>query len=326
MVWIPEEVSERWMPIGPRIQQHAAEIVDVAGWEPDQDNPIPAVGKRAKEILVCPSPPPYGFLIGRHRYLFKKPNVDAENPQIWSEVIAYEIGKLCGIPVPPAFLAFNSGTNEIGVLIEFFFGYHDEENERRFVHAIDRFQALNSEVDFRRGSLRSNLLLTRSHRIPNWRDWWAETLAFDALISNGDRHSENWGFLVEHAPEEVVRYRLAPAFDNGSSLGWRIRDEDLRNQLSADAVQRFISRGKHHYGWIDGDHQGAYHVELCRKYLSVYETASPTFRRVIQLDDADLERVVTWAQGFAYPARFSGYRAEFMLAVLRAKLALLRAI
>ncbi|RKR03939.1 HipA domain-containing protein [Maricaulis maris] len=314
------------MPIGPRNRQHAAEIVDVADWEPDQDFPIPPVGKRAKDILVCPSPPPFGFLLGGHRYLFKKPNVDGENPQIWSEAIAYEVGKLCGVPVPPAFIAINSRTDEIGVLIEFFFGYQDEENPRRFVHAIDRFQAFDSEIDLQRGSLRSNLLLTRSHRIPNWRRWWAETIAFDAIISNSDRHSENWGFLVNHSPQGEVSYELAPAFDNGSSLGWRIRDADLRQHLSEESIRRFVNRGKHHYGWLEGDHSGAHHVELCRKYLSVYETAGATFQRVIQLEEAEVEGIVAWASEFAHPARFSGYRAEFILAIIKAKLALLRAI
>lgn len=29
--------------------------------------------------------------------------------------------------------------------------------------------------------------------------WWAETIAFDAIIGNTDRHSENWGFLIRDA-------------------------------------------------------------------------------------------------------------------------------
>ena len=43
----------------------------------------------------------------------------------------------------------------------------------------------------------------------------------DALLGNFDRHGANWGFL-----KKANKYKLAPIFDNGSSLYPNLADED----------------------------------------------------------------------------------------------------
>jgi hypothetical protein len=47
-----------------------------------------------------------------------------------------------------------------------------------------------------------------------------ELLVFDALIGGTDRHYNNWGILEKADNGEFIR--LAPAFDNGISLLWKI--------------------------------------------------------------------------------------------------------
>lgn len=47
-----------------------------------------------------------------------------------------------------------------------------------------------------------------------------ELLVFDALIGGTDRHYNNWGILEKADNGEFIR--LAPAFDNGVSLLWKI--------------------------------------------------------------------------------------------------------
>lgn len=46
---------------------------------------------------------------------------------------------------------------------------------------------------------------------------------FDALIANNDRYCDNWGVLGGSK-----RYRLAPIYDNGSSIGFN--ELDLKKQ------------------------------------------------------------------------------------------------
>lgn len=288
-------------------------------WELDPDFPFGTQGAKPKSILLSPVAPPHDFLIGGHRYLFKWAASDREHAQIWSEIIAYEIGKLVGVPVPPAFLAYDAQNRRIGVLIEFFYGHPGQIGADRFVHAIERLKGTGVQVDFRCGSLRDNIWLTRGHKVSYWKRWWAETLAFDALISNQDRHSENWGFLITTPTGEPVTYDLAPAFDNGSSLGWQVQDSDLERFLEPNRVTRFVTRGRHHCGWMSGDLESANHVKLCNKFLELYGEGSETMRRVIQLDDSQITELMDWAKSFDAEAEFSERRAEFVATLLRLK-------
>ena len=111
------------MPVAPRIEQHPEQIVSLERWQLDEEFPYGPQGAKPKRIVICPNPPPYGFLIGGHRYLFKEPT-GARAQQIWSEVIAYELSRDLRLPVPPAFLAQGPGNGSPGVLVEFFYGYN----------------------------------------------------------------------------------------------------------------------------------------------------------------------------------------------------------
>ncbi len=154
--------------------QDSGSVVSIAGWEPDDDFPFGPQGAKPKRFVICPDPAPHPFLISGHRYVFKEPK-DSKAQQIWSEAIAYELAREIGVPVPPAFLAYDPIEQSAGVLVEFFYGY-PRGAVRRFVHAIERFQGLRIPVNERRGSLRDNIRLTRSHQVPEWQHWWAETI------------------------------------------------------------------------------------------------------------------------------------------------------
>src|ERR1700712_5724858 len=84
--------------------QTAAQIVRVSGWTPGDDASIFPVGSKPKRLVLCPENINLPFLIPGHRYLFKTTHGWREQ-QLWSEVIAYEFSKLCGIEVPPCFAA-----------------------------------------------------------------------------------------------------------------------------------------------------------------------------------------------------------------------------
>ena len=102
--------------------QGPEQIVSLDDWQLDDEFPYGPQGAKAKKILICPNPPPYGFLIGGHRYLFKEPSGNFAQ-QIWSEVIAYELSRDLQLPVPPAFVTQEPGNGSPGVLVEFFYGY-----------------------------------------------------------------------------------------------------------------------------------------------------------------------------------------------------------
>lgn len=69
-------------------------------------------------------------------------------------------------------------------------------------------------------------------------DQFFELLVFDALIGGTDRHYYNWGVLEKADSGEFIR--LAPAFDNGISLMWKI--EEYRPQFIKDLMTRNFPR------------------------------------------------------------------------------------
>ena len=82
----------------------------------------------------------------------------------------------------------------------------------------------------------------------NWRQWWAEALLYDALIGNSDRHQDNWGLIfdaVGREPPNMPPCRLAPLFDNGTSLGHE-RFPDRVAGWADSRLEQYIERGTHH--------------------------------------------------------------------------------
>jgi hypothetical protein len=219
--------------------------------------------------------------------------------------------------VPPAFLAQGPGNGSPGVLVEFFYGYAFEP-ELRFVHAIERLQGARLPIDYNRGSSKDNMTLFRMHRTPNWRDWWARTLAFDAVIGNTDRHTENWGFLIE-ATSSQPNYTLAPAFDNGTSLGYIVKEEQLRSFTEPARLARFIANGTHHFGWVAGDGVGAQHARLCQLYRDRNSGTRRAMDDALALTDNRIARIVDWCCSFAFSLPFTETRGRFVAAQLRSR-------
>lgn len=291
--------------------------MNLTGWEPDDEFPIGPIGAKPKRIFICPSPAPHRFLIGGHRYLFKEPD-GPHVVQIWSEVIAYELSRHTRVPVPPAFLATAPRNGSPGVLIEFFYG-HANRPPARLIHGIERLQALRFSMNYKRGSLHDNVDVCRLQRVPDWRFWWAQTLAFDTLIGNTDRHSENWGFLSTSEGDGKLAFSMAPAFDNGTSLGYLTREQDLSRHLQPRGLRRFLDRGTHHFGWTSGDKSGAKHVELCTRYAQHFSGSSATMQRVAAISDEDVDDLLSWCRSFNYSVPFTSNRALFVGAQLRAR-------
>ena len=51
-----------------------------------------------------------------------------------------------------------------------------------------------------------------------------KVLIFDVLIGNSDRHHSNWGVVFKEATNKV---KLAPLYDNGSSLCAYVEEKDI---------------------------------------------------------------------------------------------------
>ena len=312
------------MPFGHRQRQQRGEIVDVAGWEVDPDNPHFPEGRQPKLLLIAPRDPLFPFIIPGHRYLFKKPAGWQIN-QIWSEVIAYELSKVSTPRVPPAFLAVDSATGEPGVLIEFFYGYRDEP-EKRLVPGSDYLHSwLSGHYDRKWGrphQVRQNLTICRSEGIPDYFQWWFEAFAYDALIGNPDRHPDNWGILFEYSNGRRNRAEMAPLFDNGSSLAYEIPED----RLARFDLGRYMSRGRHHCALDAGANRGALFMELCEGLLAYHRAGSLQPGIMLPYTDVVIDGILAWCQGMDYIVALSAERADLLRVLLRARRDQLREI
>lgn len=307
-------------------------IFDVAAWPPDEEYQVFPEGSREKRLLRCPDPRPHPVLIPGHRYLFKKSR-RIYPQQFWAEVVAYHVGRLCDVPVVPTFPAFDSHTHNCGALIEWFYGHEDRPKDL-FVSGGQFMKAAIETYDFKRGRQHNFLTIEAVCRVlahPRtqvatgaklsavWLPAWARLLTFDALIGNTDRHHENWGFLVRPRRDAPAEFRLAPAFDNGTSLGHEWSEDQIPRFDDPQHLLRYIRKGRHHMRWHQQDARQAGHTELLRKLVERHPRALPAMQKVLAFDDAELEQRLIGLSKLSVPVALSPTRAGFMLRLLRAR-------
>lgn len=102
-------------------------------------------------------------------------------------------------------------------------------------------------------------------------DFWARALALDTLISNTDRHAENWAIVEgKNGP------RMAALYDNGSSLGCGIdqvglnRAFDSNGELKADHLEKQRRNGCHHLRLDLPAKRGGLFEDVCLGFLQHY--------------------------------------------------------
>lgn len=293
-------------------------VVDISGWTADEDNPVFPVGSQPKALVNCPMDCTLPGLIPGHRYLFKKAE-GWQAGQLWAEVFASQFSQVVGVDVPPAFVGRDrDGTT--GALIEFFFGRPDDEAPERFIHASDVLQ--RSLIDKKRGrphSVRSNLNICRALQIPDSKEWWAKVLIFDALIGNTDRHPDNWGFLARVDQNGHRSFRLAPAFDNGTSLGYERTEASIAQPWGDLRISAYVDRGTHHCSWIRSDDRPAQHLKLCQIYISAHPDTSQVARNMIRFDMARVTEITQALGQIDCAVRFTPNRARFVENLIEAR-------
>lgn len=79
--------------------------------------------------------------------MFKK-SVKRYPDQYWGEVVAYQVGDMLGVTVPPAYAAFNSKNGQSGALIEWFY----EDGLASLVSGGNYMQYIYPEYDRKKGT------------------------------------------------------------------------------------------------------------------------------------------------------------------------------
>src|SRR5699024_1123215 len=165
------------------------------------------------------------------KYLFKLPTEGTGGH--WAEYIASEIGKGIGFNTVNVFLAKDS--KNIGTISRNF-----RLNSSVFYEGGDLF--LGSFSDFDRESLNHYELPNILNILDNLSltEEFVFVPVFDTLIANNDRHCDNWGVLQQ---QDFIK--LAPIYDNGSSLGFNVKPSKMSQMLTDNRMlEGFCNRGK----------------------------------------------------------------------------------
>jgi len=314
-------------PVGIRTggwkRQMSGQTVDATDWPRDDVHPFHPFGARSKQILLCPDPAPYDFLIPGHRYMLKFANPRAPS-QFWSEIIAYRLGCMMGIDVPPAFAAVDAHEGQPAALIEFFFGPPGNPGASEFVHGGDycvRYEPSYERVKGTDHTVELLLMIAERERenglVSDPIEVWAGYFLFDALIGNTDRHQDNWGILwhdtIAPNPRQGV---YAPAFDNGTSLGYNLTEAGLFAHCEPQRLERYVQRGRHHIRWLRGDADTCGHLELVQRWLQTFPAARPTFEHCLALEMEQVRVMVEELRHYESSVPFTEYRSNFVLAVI----------
>lgn len=217
-------------------------IFDVSNYQYDD---IEQVG--TKEKFWCSH--------GQDKVLFKsiKSKRYMREGEDWAEKIACELAELLGLPhakyelatyygergvISYNFISDNNGEyltlgNEL--LQPFFGGLVDENPNIQYVE--DVYKIMTETIQY--------VPLEFTHaEIKTASEVFLGYLMFDVLISNQDRHNENWGCIVTLNGKK----HLAPSYDHGAGLGRNESDETRKNRLNTkdkgQSIENYVKKAK----------------------------------------------------------------------------------
>jgi hypothetical protein len=170
----------------------------------------------------------------------------------WAEKIAAELAQLLGLPHASYELAAWQG--QPGIISPSFL-----PKNTALIHGNDILAGLASSYPRYQGYRLSQHTITivlealrsRGLQLPlNWRpptgiaeavSTFIGYLLLDAWVGNGDRHHENWGFVVQ-LPQGIPH--LAPTYDHASCLGRELLDAKRQEKLQQQTVKQYAERSR----------------------------------------------------------------------------------
>lgn len=220
-------------------------IIDVSSWSINYA--AQASGTRVKRWLIKPDT--------NQLVLAKWPAISLG--EIYAEKICSKIGHYINIPVMEAEIGYYE---EKLVVLAFNFLSTGEE----LIEGGDFFEEYHREV--KRNRLPPDYTFQRIKEILEPKSLvgeFVDMLLFDALIFNTDRHQDNWGVCRKEG-----NLRLAPAYDNSSSLGWNLSDQYLKGIYEdSRKLERFIYGSPTHIGYNHSTKRK--HIELMQHLKQV---------------------------------------------------------
>ena len=259
------------------ITHSSLEVLCIDDWPVTEE---PLAGTREKNTVLDPD--------GTH-FVFKEPK-ELRPAQIWSEMVAsYIAGDLLGWPVQTSAIAIRA--SRVGTLHRYIYDPSREIMTFGFAFCVE----CDPKFDVEKGTRHTVPLIEGIARnglgVPSdlYFEFWGRALAFDTLISNVDRHAENWAVIRSSKYD-----RMAALYDNGSSLGCGTdakglsRWFDAQGKIIPEKVHQFSMNGRHHLREQTPSRWGGKFNEVNAKFLESNPDQITWFQ---QCENLDLKRV-----------------------------------
>lgn len=295
------------------------DIRRVDNWPRTEEVPT---GSREKITVIDPD-------TGQH-FIFKYPKERREQ-QIWSELLASFIaGEMLGWDVQHTSIAERDG--RVGNLLRYVFEPGGENAPQEiFVEGWTLCTQIDQAFDVKRGTRHTlpllfevcDKLLVSQYRLSKeaFLDFWAKAFAFDCLISNTDRHAENWAVI-----SNGNSFRMAPLYDNGSSLGCGLDPVGLERAFGPDGcvlashLEAHAKNGCHHVRLDQPSKSGAPFEAISSALLSAYPSGRRRFEAIAELNIEPVQELMAKIGrdvDIAEPYRLSERRQRHIYAILK---------
>lgn len=295
-------------------------VLQIKHW-PSLDEPL--AGSRVKTTVVDPET--------ENVYIFKHPK-EGREAQIWSELVAsYISGDLLGWPVQHAQIAMRG--DQVGNLLKYFYDPFSEQISAQFIPGEQLCKHVDPEYDPKQGKRHTWELIKQIHdqfigydsdgnlRVRSSNDFnrfWVRMIAFDTLISNTDRHAENWALKLDEG-----RGLMAPFYDNATSLGCEFEEKSLKRkwfdqkgEIIDSKVQSYASSGCHHLR--NGKRRFKFE-ELAMVVLNDFPAMRSEYQAVANLDLSPVEQLlkhIISIKGLPEVAQMTSRRSMQIMALL----------
>lgn len=302
------------------------EIITIDSWRFDEtyDGVFPK-GAREKEVYFSPDNPEPTCIKSDWRYLFKLSRSQNWCPwQFWMEIVAYRLGCLIDVPVPPAYVGLNrkyqTGEDTYGALIEWFY----DERQDDYIEGGQLMAQLIENYDRKKGAQHnfesiSKIIASTSEFIKHW----AGVFTLDCLIGNTDRHQDNWGWILKGAKQNPKDYKLSysPAFDNGTALGYEIREKDFVKYQDVNKLSRYLTRPKlarHHMKWSLDEREPINFYEFIGKFVVQFPEAKLIMKEHLNFSREQAEEILKSLPEMVSDGKYrlTRERLDFMLCLI----------
>lgn len=255
-------------------------------------------GARDKSAYFSPETTNEDCLKRNHRYLFKLSRSWCQW-QFWGEIIAYRLGLIMRVEVPPAHIGLSNiyiqGKVTYGALIEWF--YDDQEDI--YIEGGQFMAQLVKDYDRERGTQHNFMDIAKVFKaFPTFEEHWTRVFTLDSLTGNTDRHQDNWGLIIEKGKVKTSKrqsIRFSPAFDNGTALGYEVVERNIDKYIDEDRLASYLTNprhARHQMKWSLDEQEALNFYSFMQKFVLEFPNAKSIISNRLSFGRPQVEEIM----------------------------------